>query len=106
MEDNDFRLLERAAGGDAQAFDQLVARHAPGLFRLAYSLLGNREDAEDVLQEAFLGAFRGFRKFGKRSAVRTWLGQILVRQVAVWRRGHLPRRTISLETGGGWKWVG
>jgi RNA polymerase sigma-70 factor, ECF subfamily len=89
---SDAELVEQAARGDAPAFATLMERHAPGLFRLAYALVGNRADAEDVLQEAFLGAYRGLRGFQGRSSVRTWLGQILVHQALALRRARQMRR--------------
>ena len=96
MEPSDTELIERARGGQTQAFEQIVARHAPGLFRLACGLVGNRADAEDVLQETFAGAFQALRRFEKRSKVRTWLGQILVRQAAALRRSRRVRQTVPL----------
>ena len=95
MPETDAVLVEQAARGEARAFATLVQRHGPGLFRLAYGLLGNRADAEDVLQETLLGAYRGLAGFEGRSAVRTWLGQILVRQAAGFRRARETRRGVA-----------
>jgi len=95
--DPDMGLLEMAASGDGKAFHQLVDRHAQRLYRLAVSLVGNGTDAEDVLQEAFAGAFRGLAKFEGRSTVKTWLTRILVTQAARWRRDQRRRRTESAD---------
>jgi RNA polymerase sigma-70 factor, ECF subfamily len=84
----DLKLLRRAGAGDGKAFHQLVDRHAGRLFGLAYSLLGNSADAEDVVQETMVGAFRGLNGFEGRSSVATWLTRILVLQAAKWRRDH------------------
>ena len=90
--------LVRAAGrGDDRAFHALIDRHGPRLLRLARSLCGNAADAEDVLQETFVGAFRGLRRFEGRSSVRTWLSRILVTQVAVQRRRGGRHRHLSLS---------
>jgi RNA polymerase sigma-70 factor (ECF subfamily) len=70
-----------------------VDRHAEELFRLAVVLVGNATDAEDVLQETFIGALRGLHRFEGRSTVRTWLTGILVRQVARHHRGRGQRKT-------------
>jgi RNA polymerase sigma-70 factor, ECF subfamily len=94
----DLRLLKRATGGDSAAFHELVDRHASRLFRLATSLVGNSADAEDVLQEAFAGAYRGLKGFESRSSVKTWLTRILVIQAAKSRRSRKP--TESLEQAG------
>jgi len=82
----DLLLLRRAGAGDGRAFHKLVDRHSGRLFGLAYSLLGNSADAEDVVQEAFAGAFKGISGFEGRSSVATWLTRILVLQAAKWRR--------------------
>jgi RNA polymerase sigma-70 factor (ECF subfamily) len=82
----DMRLLRKAGLGDARAFHQLVDRHAGRLFGLAYSLIGNSADAEDVVQEALAGAYKGISGFEGRSSVGTWLTRILVLQAAKWRR--------------------
>jgi RNA polymerase sigma-70 factor (ECF subfamily) len=87
-EADDIELLHRAASGDSAAFHALVDRHAQRLYRLAVSLIGNAADAEDVLQEAFIGTFRGLRSFEARASVKTWLTRILVLQAAQWNRGR------------------
>lgn len=83
---SDLDLLRRASAGDGLAFHALVDRHVERLFRLATSLVGNASDAEDVLQEALAGAFKGLARFEARSSVKTWLTRILVTQAAKWRR--------------------
>jgi RNA polymerase sigma-70 factor (ECF subfamily) len=90
-ENEDLKLLRRAAGGDGKAFHALLDRHADRLFRLAYSLLGNAADAQDVVQEAWAGAYRGLGGFEGRSSVNTWLTRIVVLQAAKWRRDHKRR---------------
>jgi RNA polymerase sigma-70 factor, ECF subfamily len=91
----DLRLLQRAGRGDSAAFHELVDRHAQALYRLAVSLVGNSADAEDVLQEAFAGAFRGARGFEARASVKTWLTRILVLQAAKWRRSRKPMQDVA-----------
>jgi RNA polymerase sigma-70 factor (ECF subfamily) len=88
---DDLRLLHRAAAGDEAAFGRLVDRHAQALYRLAFSLIGNAADAEDVLQETFVGAFRGLGGFEARASVKTWLTRILLTQAAKWRRDRMRR---------------
>jgi RNA polymerase sigma-70 factor (TIGR02960 family) len=64
---------DRAVPGDQRAFEQLVATYRPELLAHCYRLLGGLHDAEDALQEALLGAWRGMAGFAGRSSVRTWL---------------------------------
>lgn len=97
MPADDSELIQYAQGGDTHAFELLVDRYAPPLFALAYSLLGNAADAEDVLQETLIGAYRGIAKFEGRASVKTWLTKILVRQVARLHRSRKNRRPASLE---------
>ena len=98
LEQTDTDLLRSAAGGDDSAFHQLVDRHAPRLFRSAQSLAPSRADAEDLLQETLLGAYRGLKNFNGRSSVKTWLTSILIRQAAKgWRRSRHTRKTLSIH---------
>ena len=93
-------LAKRAAGGDAAAFQMLVDRHAPALFRTCYSLSATRSDAEDLLQETFVGAFGGLKRFNGSSSVKTWLTSILMRQAAkAWHRNRHHRKTRSIDNG-------
>jgi RNA polymerase sigma-70 factor, ECF subfamily len=96
-EADDIELLRLAADGDRAAFHALVDRHAQRLYRLAVSLVGNSSDAEDVLQETFIGAFKGLRSFEERSSVKTWLTRILVMQAAQLRRSRKRRMTQPME---------
>src|SRR5271167_631695 len=96
-EADDIELLHRAGAGDSGAFHALVDRHAQRLYRLAVSLIGNATDAEDVLQETFIGAFRGMRSFEGRSSVKTWLTRILVIQAAQFNRGRRRRVTGRMD---------
>jgi RNA polymerase sigma-70 factor (ECF subfamily) len=99
-EASDVDLLRQAAGGDGTAFHVLVDRHAQRLYRLSVSLVGNASDAEDVLQEAFAGAFKGLRQFEGRASVKTWLTRILFTQAAKWRRDKKRRDFRPLEAAG------
>jgi RNA polymerase sigma-70 factor (ECF subfamily) len=100
LEVTDLELVRSAAGGDQGAFHTLMDRHAKGLFRIALSMTRNRADAEEVLQEAFIGAFRGLKKFDARSSVKTWLVAILMRQAAKgWHRARHSRNSVPIEAG-------
>ncbi len=68
--------MARVAAGDHQAFGALVTRHEDKLFAVAYRVLGNRQDALDATQDAFLSALRQASKFRGESAFSTWLYRI------------------------------
>jgi RNA polymerase sigma-70 factor (ECF subfamily) len=72
------RLVKRAARGDRDAFDELVARHRDRVWAIALRMCRDRDDAEDVLQETFIAAWRSLDRFGGRSEVTTWLYRIAV----------------------------
>src|SRR5215216_7884186 len=90
-------LLRRLRRHEEAAFHQLVDQYGPALFRVAYSMLGNAADAEDVVQETFTAAFAGISKFRGESSLKTWLMQILVRQSARVQRNRGRRMTIGIE---------
>jgi len=69
-------LIGAARSGDRQAFDELVRRTFVGTFTLARRLTGNEEDARDVVQEAYLRAWKGIGKFRGDAAFSTWLYRI------------------------------
>jgi RNA polymerase sigma-70 factor, ECF subfamily len=94
---SDPELLIKARRGDESAFHRLMDRHADRLFRLACSLVGSAADAEEVVQETFLGAFAAMGRFRQESSVRTWLTRICFNQAAALERRGRLRRTIPLN---------
>jgi RNA polymerase sigma-70 factor (ECF subfamily) len=95
---SDLELVRSAGGGDDDAFHTLIDRHAGMLFRVAQSLTRNRDDAEDLMQETFVGAYRGLARFDGRSSVKTWLTSIMTRQAAKgWHRGRHHRAALSIH---------
>jgi RNA polymerase sigma-70 factor (ECF subfamily) len=98
LEVSDQELVQNAVAGDDEAFHALVDRHAPALFRSALALSRNRADAEDLLQDTLVAAYRGLKNFAGRSSVKTWLVTILTRQgfKALHRSRH-RRATLSLN---------
>ena len=76
MELTDAAFVTRARSGDADAFGALVERHGRSLFRLAFRMTGNEQDAEDVVQESFLRAYRQLARFDERASFGTWLYRI------------------------------
>ena len=70
---DDGLLVEQAKEGDRRAFSELVRRHRAVVYRTCYRVLGNREDAKDASQEAFLRAYRKLDTFRGDSAFKTWM---------------------------------
>ena len=78
MHESDLLVVARARGGDTEAFRVLVERHSRYLFAVAHRLVGNVEDAQDVVQETWLKAHRQLVSFESRADVRTWLTRVTV----------------------------
>jgi RNA polymerase sigma-70 factor (ECF subfamily) len=72
----DEALVDRCCAGDLGAFDELVRRHESRVVSLALRLVGDRDAAHDLAQEAFIAAFRNLSKFRRASAFSTWLFRI------------------------------
>jgi RNA polymerase sigma-70 factor (ECF subfamily) len=70
-------VLDRARQGDSDAFRALVETHSRSVFRLAFRMTGNEQDAEDVVQESFLRAYRQLGRFESRANFGTWLYRIV-----------------------------
>ncbi len=80
MRPTDADLVARCTRGDASAFEELYRQHAARLYNLAYRMLGNAADAEDLLQEIFLLAHRKLGSFRGQSALGTWLYRLATNQ--------------------------
>jgi len=78
MEDSDAAVVRQVRAGDKDAFRVLVERHSHALFRLAYRMTGNEHDADDVVQETFLRAFRHLNRFEPARSFAAWLHRIAV----------------------------
>jgi RNA polymerase sigma-70 factor, ECF subfamily len=76
MPGDDAAAVARARGGDSEAFRLLVERHSRSVYKVAYRVTGNADDAEDVVQETFLKAYRQLDRFEERASFGTWLHRI------------------------------
>jgi len=76
MEWTDQAAAEAASKGDQQAFRVLVERHSRSIFRLAFRMTGNETDAEDMVQETFLRAWKQMHRFDGRASFSTWVYRI------------------------------
>ncbi|MCG3153816.1 MAG: ECF RNA polymerase sigma factor SigW [bacterium] len=75
---SDAPLIAKALAGEQKAFADLMARHRGPLFNLLYNMVHNREETEDLLQEAFMKAFAALHTFNKEFAFSTWLYKIAI----------------------------
>ncbi len=90
-------LVRAAKAGDMQAFEELVKRYDRNVFRIAQHITQNREDAEDVVQDAFLKAYGNLEQVQEQSKVYTWLVRIAVNEALMKLRRRRPERMVSLD---------
>src|SRR5690349_17899479 len=93
----DHALIRRAQAGDERAFADLVERHRARAWRVARGLVGSEEDAQDLVQEAFLRVFRSLASFDFSHGFTTWLYRI-VTNLAI---DHLRKRRAAISTTAG-----
>ncbi|WP_290057413.1 RNA polymerase sigma factor [Amycolatopsis solani] len=91
----DTDLATRAAAGDEAAFGALVREHTPRMYRVALRITGSPAEAEDVVQESWLAAWRALGTFRHESAVSTWLYRVVTNSALALLRRRKP--TISLD---------
>jgi RNA polymerase sigma-70 factor (ECF subfamily) len=90
-------LVRAAKKGDDGAFAELVRRYDRNVFRIAQHITHHREDAEDVVQEAFLKAYENLDRFQEQSKFYTWLVRIAVNEALMKLRRRRPERMVSLD---------
>ena len=95
--DTDAVLVERVKNGDMSAFDTLTLKYRERLFGVVYNMLGNREDAMDIVQDAFIKAFSSIHSFKGNSAFYTWLYRIAVNMSITFLKRSRMRRFLSFE---------
>jgi len=92
-------LLTRSCGGDCDAYEQLVRLHQQIAFRTALVLTGNRADAEEAAQDAFLKAWRALRRFDRSRPFRPWLLAIVANEARNRRRAGGRRELLAVRAG-------
>lgn len=93
---DDADLVARLKAGDQAAYAQLVDEQAARIYRLALRMMGNETDAEDVLQETFLSAFKAIDSFEERSSLSTWLYRIATNAALMRLRRNEPEQ-VSVD---------
>jgi RNA polymerase sigma factor (sigma-70 family) len=95
----DVVLVARARNGDDDAFGELVRRHQAAALRLAAAVSGSNEEARDVVQEAFVKAYRALGRFRGDVPVRPWLMRIVANEAKNSRRGRARRAQREVRHG-------
>jgi RNA polymerase sigma-70 factor (ECF subfamily) len=94
---SEMALVQAAKGGDLEAFSELVNRYDRNIFRIAQHITHNEEDAQDVVQDAFLKAYQNLEQFQGNSKFYTWLVRIAVNEALMKLRRRRNDRTVSLD---------
>jgi RNA polymerase sigma-70 factor (ECF subfamily) len=97
--DDEKLLIEQAQSGNREAFEELIRRHDRDILRLAFHMLGNRDEAREVFQETFLKAFRSLNRFRFESSFYTWVYRIATNVgLDRLRKRHNLKEEISYES--------
>jgi RNA polymerase sigma-70 factor (ECF subfamily) len=94
--ENDHDLLEKAKSGDGKAFGRIVEKHTGVVYAAVRSILGNRDDIDDAVQEAFIRVYRGLPSFSGRSSLSTWIWSV-ARNNAINMKAKERKDVIPLE---------
>lgn len=84
MHEIDLATVSRVQAGEADAFAELVERHSRSVFRLAFRITGNESDADEIVQETFMRAYREIHRYESRASFATWI--------------HTIARNLALDT--------
>jgi len=90
-------LIRRAQAGNPEALEALFSNLSPALYQTALRLVGTPEEAEDVLQEGMMSAYRNLRRFEGRSQFSTWLTRIVINAALMRLRSRRSRPAVSLD---------
>ncbi len=93
---NDLDLVQRAQQGDTEAYRYLVERYQSKAFSVALGVIGNKNDAEDIVQEAFLKAYKNLGRFKGKSSFYTWLYRIVTNLAIDYSRKKYRKTEVSV----------
>jgi RNA polymerase sigma-70 factor (ECF subfamily) len=83
-------LVRRLCAGDETAFRELIERYGPKIYRIAYGILRNRDDADDIAQEVFAKVYFSIQRFEERSSLSTWISRIAINECYGYLRKKQP----------------
>ncbi len=93
----DLELVERVKAGETEAYSELIRMYDRRVFRIAQHITQNREDAEDVVQDAFLKAYQNLHRFEGNSKFYTWLVRIAVNESLMKLRKRRNSKVVSMD---------
>ena len=90
-------LVDKARDGDMTAYEELVRRYQGRIYGLVYNMTSNKEDAEDLVQDVFVKAYKSLDKFQGKSSFYTWVYRIAVNRTINFIKRGKKKRTLSLN---------
>jgi RNA polymerase sigma-70 factor (ECF subfamily) len=94
--ENDLALIDRILTGDALAYRELTNRHKDYAYTVAFRIVGNREDAQEIAQDAFMRAFKALDTFNREAKFTTWFYRIVFNAAVGFKRKHrLPTQQVE-----------
>jgi RNA polymerase sigma-70 factor (ECF subfamily) len=97
MEENETHIIERVCSGDTYAFQQIVERYKKKIYYIAYDIVGDHHEAEDISQEVFIKMYRALDRFRKDAKMSSWLYQIAVNSSIDSLRRKKSKPLINVE---------
>jgi RNA polymerase sigma-70 factor (ECF subfamily) len=97
MEENETNLIERVCSGDIYAFQEIVERYKKKVYYIAYDIVGDHHEAEDISQEVFIKMYRALSRFRKDAKMSSWLFQIAVNTSIDSLRRRKAKPRINVE---------
>jgi RNA polymerase sigma-70 factor (ECF subfamily) len=94
---DDLALVHRSQAGDTSAYEELVRRYYGKIYGLVYSMTSSREDAEDLVQEVFVKAWKALGHFREQSGFYTWIYRIALNRTINFRKKRTRRQTINFD---------
>lgn len=96
-ERTDLELVHRSQAGDYAAYEALVRRYHRKIYGLIYCMTSNREDAEDLMQEVFVKAWKALGHFREQAGFYTWIYRIAINRTINFRKRRNRRRTVDFD---------
>ncbi|MGE4488384.1 MAG: RNA polymerase sigma factor [Kiritimatiellales bacterium] len=96
-EPDDLELVHRSQAGDHAAYEELVRRYHDRIYALVYNMTSNREDAEDLVQEVFVKAWKALGHFREQSGFYTWVYRIALNRTINFRKKRNRRQGVSFD---------
>lgn len=97
MRNDSAELIKKACSGDLVAYQEFIRLYSPRVHAIAYQMVGNSIDAQDIAQEVFIRLYRSLRTYKPRFTFTTWLYRLTVNHSIDYLRKHSRQKTISLE---------